>query len=219
MLVATGDELTHRFRVQEAPPFTRYNAAPTQLLPVIRSIDGQPQLALLRWGLTPAWAAEDFGGRLINARAESVRERPSFRHLLRHRRCLVPANAFYEWLKRPGGSFPFRFFLPEEPLFAMAGLWDEWCNPATGEIVSSFTIITVPANQLVARIHDRMPALLPRTAETAWLDERAPLSEVLSLLRPYPADAMACAPVSRRLNNPRNDDASLLIPEEPVPPL
>lgn len=217
MLVESGEGLRQRFHLQEAPAVARYNAAPLQALPIIRQEGRERRLEFFRWGLTPAWAAEDFGGRLINARAETLRERPSFRHLLHRRRCLIPANAFYEWLKHPQGRFPFRFFLPEHPLFAMAGLWDEWLSPITGELVRSFTIITVAANALVARFHDRMPALLPKEAESLWLDEDAPLHEVLSLLQPYPAEAMAYAPVSRRLNTPRHDDASVLIPEEPPP--
>lgn len=218
MLVAPGEDLSRRFHVREAPTVERYNAAPLQSLPVIRVQKGEIELSFLRWGLTPAWAREDFGSRLINARAETLRERPSFRHLIHHRRCLVPASAFYEWLKHPSGRFPFRFFLAEEPLFGMAGLWDEWLNPETGELLQSFTIITVPANGLVARIHDRMPALLPQEAEKLWLDPTLPVSLALSLLRPYPPEAMAFAPVSRRLNSARYDDQSLLIPEEQPPP-
>jgi putative SOS response-associated peptidase YedK len=218
MLVASAEALAQRFRVAEAgSAVERYNAAPLQALPVIRREGQQNRLDLLRWGLVPAWAQEDTGSSLINARVESLRERPSFRHLLRHRRCLVPASAFYEWLKHPRGRFPFRFFLPEEPLFAMAGLWDEWYNRETGEILRSFVVITVPANALVSRIHNRMPAILPRAAEALWLDADAPLPEVLACLQPYPAEAMACAPVSRRLNNPRNDDPSVLLPEESPP--
>lgn len=219
MLVDSGDGLRQRFQLREAPAIARYNAAPLQLLPIIWQQAGERRLDFLRWGLTPAWASEDFGGRLINARTETLRKRPSFRHLLHRRRCLIPANAFYEWLKHPQGRFPLRFFLPEHPLFAMAGLWDAWLCPATGELVRSFTIITVAANSLVARFHDRMPALLPHEGESLWLDETAPLNKVLSLLQPYPATAMAYAPASRRLNNSRTDDASVLTPEEPLPPL
>lgn len=217
MLVSSGEELSQRFQVAEAPPVERYNAAPLQFLPVIYREAGQNRLDFFRWGLTPAWAAEDFGGRLINARAESLRERPSFRHLLSRRRCLVPATAFYEWLKHPSGRFPFRFFLPTEPLFALAGLWDEWCNPETGELLRSFAIVTVPANALVARIHDRMPAVLTRQAEHLWLHEQTPVTTALSCLQPYPADSMAYAPASRRLNHPQNDDASVLAPDAELP--
>ncbi len=217
MLVSSGAELAQRFRVAEAPAIERYNAAPMQYLPAVYREAGQTRLELFRWGLVPAWASEDIGGRLINARAESLRERPSFRHLLHRRRCLVPATAFYEWLKHPSGRFPVRFFLPKEPLFAMAGLWDEWCNPETGELLRSFTIVTVPANPLVARIHNRMPAILERAREQLWLDETAPLQSVLQCLQPYPAEAMAYEPVSRRLNNPRTDDASVLLPDEEFP--
>ncbi|MCS6966496.1 MAG: SOS response-associated peptidase, partial [Candidatus Kapabacteria bacterium] len=185
MLTIGGNELAHRFQIGEAPPVERYNAAPMQFLPIICWGSRTNHLAMLRWGLTPSWAQEDSGGRFINVRAETLRERPSFRHLLYRRRCLVPASAFYEWLKHPSGRFPFRFFLLGEPLFAMAGLWDEWLNPETGELLRSFSIITVPANSLVARIHDRMPALLHREAEKLWLDPTTPVSLALSLLRPY----------------------------------
>jgi len=218
MIVSSGEELRRRFQVRESAGVERYNAAPLQMLPVVRREENENRIALLRWGLTPSWATEDFGGRIINARAETVHERPSFRHLLRHRRCLVPATGFYEWLKHPNGRFPFRFSLRDEALFSMAALWDEWYNPTTGEILQSFAIITVPANALVARIHDRMPALLSRESESLWLDINAPLADVLLCLRPYPAEAMVCTPASRRLNNPRYDDASVLTPEE-IPPL
>jgi putative SOS response-associated peptidase YedK len=213
MLVAGSEELETRFRVSGAA-VERYNAAPAQVLPVVRIRQGARELGWLRWGLTPAWAREDFGGRLINARAESLRERPAFRHLLHRQRCLVPATAFYEWAPTgQGGKVPYRFFLREQRLFAMAGLWDQWCNPLTGELLESFTIITVPANALVAPIHDRMPAILLPEAEELWLEPDAPLPQVLASLRPYPTEEMECAPVSRRLNNPRNDDPSVLVPD------
>lgn len=217
MLVASGKELSRRFQVADAPDIARYNIAPMQGVPVIYQEAGQNRLGFFRWGLTPAWAAEDLGGRLINARAESLHQRPSFRHLLHRRRCLVPATAFYEWLKHPRGRFPFRFFLPEEPLFALAGLWDEWCHPETGELLRSVVIITVPANALVARLHDRMPAVLSRAAEQLWLDLHIPPTRALACLQPYPAGALARTPASRRLNSPRNDDASVLLPDEEVP--
>lgn len=160
----------------------RYNCAPTQTLPVITNV--QPgELSFFRWGLVPFWAKKvPVGYSMINARAETLEEKPSYREAFLKRRCLVPADAFYEW-KKNGVKVPYRISVEGEAAFAMAGLWEHWNRPQGG-ILYSFTIITTPPNAVVAPIHDRMPAILAREDEHRWLTEEDP--EVLKgMLRPY----------------------------------
>lgn len=172
-----------------------YNCAPTQTLAVITN-DDRMNLSFLRWGLIPSWAKDpSIGNKMINARSETILEKPSFRTPFRKRRCLVPASGFYEW-KRMNGKTPYHFVVNDEQLFAMAGLWDEWRSPS-GEIIRSFTIITTAPNELVAEVHDRMPVILPRDKESNWLDP-ATDAELLSLLVPFPADQMSSSPSSLR---------------------
>src|ERR1051325_5406204 len=177
----------------------RYNASPTDNLAVVRF---NPQtrtrsLDLLRWGLVPLWAkALSFGPKCINARAETVATNNIFRDAFERRRCLVPADAFYEWQKQDGKTkAPYTIAAADGGLFAFAGLWERWKNPADGSIVRSFTIVTGEPNPLCAPIHDRMPVILPRAAWARWLGEAdASAAELLALLVPYPADLMRAEP-------------------------
>ena len=187
-----------------------YNAAPTQLLPVITS-QMPRKLSLFRWGLVPFWAKDSsIGNKLINARAESVATKPSFRNAFKSRRCLVPADAFYEWKHAAGGKMkiPYRISIKQQPLFSMAGIWEQWENPAGG-LLQSFAIITTSANKLVAELHDRMPVILPPEAEQLWLSD-VENKQLLSLLQPFDAWAMEAYPVSTRLNSPRNNSKELI---------
>ena len=187
-----------------------YNAAPTQLLPVITS-EAPRKLSLFRWGLVPSWAKDvSVGNKLINARAESVDTKPSFRNAFKSRRCLVPADAFYEWKHAAGVKMkiPYRISIKEQPLFSMAGIWEQWENPAGG-LLQSFAIITTSANKLVAELHDRMPVILPPEAEQLWLSD-VEIKQLLSLLQPFDARAMEAYPVSTRLNSPRNNSKELI---------
>ena len=187
-----------------------YNAAPTQLLPVITS-QMPRKLSLFRWGLVPFWAKDSsIGNKLINARAESVATKPSFRNAFKSRRCLVPADAFYEWKHAAGGKMkiPYRISTKQQPLFSMAGIWEQWENPAGG-LLQSFAIITTSANKLVAELHDRMPVILPPEAEQLWLSD-VEIKQLLSLLQPFDARAMEAYPVSTRLNSPRNNSKELI---------
>jgi len=216
------EAVTNLFGVAGRPNFpARYNIAPTQDVPVVRAADGDGdgdgdggrRLDLLRWGLVPHWAKDlKVGSRMINARAESAAKSPAFRNAFRQRRCLVPADGFYEWRKLPGGTKqPYRITL-KAGLFAFAGLWEAWHDPA-GETVRTFTILTTDANELLMPIHDRMPVILAPADYDAWLGAEDPAA-VQALLQPFPAAAMVATPVSARVNNVRNDDAACIAPAQ-----
>lgn len=187
----------------------RYNAAPTQRMPVVRVFDGKRELVLLRWGLIPSWAKDPkIGNSLINARGETVHEKPAFRSAFKARRCLVPADGFYEWRKLSGGSKqPYRITMADSSPFAFAGLWERWDKG--DEPLETFTIITTTANVLVAPIHDRMPVILDPADYDAWLESQD-TTIPMALLQPYPAKRMSAYPVSTRVNSPRNDDAAVI---------
>ena len=196
----------------------RFNIAPTQrsLVVVLDPETGLREGRLARFGLVPRWAKDaSAAARMINARAETLLERPAYRPLVRAHRCLVPADGFYEWrLDADGKRRPARFTLHGEALFAFAGLWTTWLDRASGEAVDSFTIVTTAPNELVAAMHDRMPVILPRDLEEPWLDPGVPPEAATSFLVPYPADEMVALPASIRVNNVANDDPGVLVPED-----
>jgi len=212
-------ELSERFSASmpttadEAP---RYNIAPTQMVIVV-SDDGQRQMRAMKWGLIPSWAKDAaIGNRMINARAETIAEKPSFRTALRKRRCIIPADGFYEWQKQAGGKQPMRIVLKSGEVFGFAGLWDSWKSPG-GEVIYSCTIITTAANELLKTVHDRMPVILTPEAETAWLDPSVQdATLLLPLLKQYPADQMEFYPVSKIVNTPTNDRAECVQAITPV---
>lgn len=219
-----GAELQARFDFEptELVVQPRYNLAPTQDGPVvIRPESGPRSLELMRWGLLPHWAPDEKQGyRMINARAESVAEKPAFRGLLKKRRCLVLADGFYEWSRSADKKVktPWRFTLDDGRAFSMAGLWSAWQNPA-GEIIRTYTIITTSPNPLLAEIHDRMPVILPQEAEEAWLDPDLTDPAILTgLLEPYPAELMAGYQVSRAVNSVANEGPKLIDPAQPEQP-
>jgi len=194
----------------------RYNVAPSQEVAVVRSRpeQGAAEVAPLRWGLIPSWAkGPEIGHRLINARAETAAQKPSFRTAFRRRRCLVPADGFYEWQRRDGAKQPY-YIHPRDDgaAFAFASLWERWLDPAGGAI-DSFTIVTTTANRLLAPLHDRMPVILPPESYTRWLDPALTDPTLLEpLLRPYPGEAMALHPVSPQVNSPRYHDPTCITP-------
>lgn len=191
----------------------RYNLAPTQDAPVVRLGPTGRQISLIRWGLVPGWATR-FGAGQINARAETVADKPTFRDAVRARRCLVVADGFYEWKREGRDKVPYLFEANEGAPFAFAGLYERWDRE--GPPVESFTIICTAANALVGEIHDRMPVILPKAHWDAWLDTAANApAEVLPLLAPYPADAMKARRVNKRLNAAATDDPAVLDPEPP----
>ncbi len=189
----------------------RYNIAPTQGIVAVMQDDTR-HLDLLRWGLIPSWAKEEsIGSKMINARAETLAEKPSFKRLLRGRRCLIVADGFYEWkAEGKGPKQPMYFSLQQHEPFAFAGLWDSWKSP-DGVVLRTCTIITTEANELVTPVHNRMPVILPLQACDAWLDPT--LSDehaLLPLLKPYNAQDMLVRPVSRLVNDPKKEGPALL---------
>jgi putative SOS response-associated peptidase YedK len=195
-----------------------YNAAPTQSLPVYRvHHERGAELVRLRWGLIPSWAKEaSIGARMINARGETVAEKPAFRTAFRRRRCLVPMMGFYEWQKAGARKVPHYVHLLNTELFGVAGLYEYWPGGDGADPIESYTIITTEPNELVSRLYDRMPAILPERSYDTWLDPKNEKSDALQeLLKPYPAEEMRAFPVSTRVNNVKNDGPELI---EPVGP-
>lgn len=194
------------------PP--RYNAAPTQDLAVIRRHPqtGQRHLDLLRWGLVPSFAKDPSGGaKLINARSETAAEKPSFRPAWRARRCIVPADGFYEWHVSDGRRQPFLITRADARPMAFAGLWEGWKDPATGQWLRTFTILTCAADPKLRPLHERMPVILPDEDVTGFLEAADPRG----LMRPFPGARLAIRPVTTKVNGVRNDAPDLL---DPLPP-
>ncbi len=190
------------------PP--RWNVAPTQRVPVIRREAGARTIALLRWGLVPSWAKDiSVGSRMINARGESVAEKPAYRDAFRARRCLVPADGFYEWPEGPTApKHPFMFALRDGGPFAFAGLWERWRSPE-GEAVETFTIVNTAAAGLMTEYHHRVPVVLDRNDYDAWLDSSR---DAMPLVKAPPGDWFAPTPVSTYVNDVRHDDPQCIAP-------
>jgi putative SOS response-associated peptidase YedK len=204
------DKLINIFDLPTLPP--SYNVCPGQKIAAIRCIDDKYRLDYLHWGLIPSWAKDkSISHKLINARAETITEKPSFRNAFHSRRCLIPANGFYDWCEINGIRTPHYFHLKDNQPMMFAGLWDHWKSPE-GEIIESCTIITTPANTLVQNIHDRMPAILQPAEYEPWLSPDSRQPELVQLLQPYPPSLMTYYPVSTLVNSPRNNSADLIKP-------
>ncbi len=192
----------------------RYNIAPGQPIIALAN-NAHKQAVAFKWGLIPSWSKDPkIGNKLINARAETLSEKPSFRNALKRRRCLIPTTGFYEWQKQPDGKtkIPMLITLTSRQPFAFAGLWEHWGSPE-GDEIETCTIITTKPNPLMANIHNRMPVILPAQSYAHWLDptEKRP-EELQALLTPYPAKDMTAHPVSSFVNNPRIDTADCITP-------
>jgi putative SOS response-associated peptidase YedK len=203
------------FNLSEPPPAEltpRYNIAPSQAVAVIANSERRA-LEFFKWGLIPSWAKDPkIGNRLINARAETLAEKPSFRAALKKRRCLILADGFYEWKKEGQTKTPMYLKLKEGQPFAFAGLWETWKSP-DDELIKSCTIITTAPNALVKKIHDRMPAILPPQAYDLWLSpDELPAEKTLPLLKPFAASQMKAVSVSPLVNNPAFDSRECVIP-------
>ncbi|PSB28884.1 SOS response-associated peptidase [Chlorogloea sp. CCALA 695] len=201
------DAIASAFNIAQIPPLEpRYNIAPTQLIPSILSAPGgEKQLQMLRWGLIPSWAKDaKIGAKLINARAETVSEKPSFKAAFKRRRCLIVADGFYEWQRQEKQKQPYYFRLQNSQLFAFAGLWEQWKSPDE-DIINSCTVLTTEANDLLRPIHDRMPVILESKDYELWLDSEAQQPQLQQLLRPYQAALMTSYTVSTKVNNPKNN--------------
>jgi len=190
-----------------------YNVAPQSTQPVVRLNEdsGKPEFALMRWGLVPFWAKDaKVGYTTINARAEEVTAKPLYREAVKRRRCLIPADAFYEWQKLGAkAKRPFAFGLQSGEPYAFAGLWERW-KPKEGNPLETFTILTTDPNELAADVHDRMPVILEPRDYARWMEPGDPTRLPVDLLRPFPAERMCSWAVNERVGNTRNDDAELL---------
>ena len=222
------DPLEFTFLDRRVSFVPHYNAAPTQHLPVYRMAlalghpVGQPldpergrELVPLKWGLIPSWAKDaSIGAKMINARSETVQEKPAFRNAYKYRRCLVPANGFYEWQALPTGKQPHYITVQNVGVIAFAGLWERWTNRASGEIIDSFTILTCEANELVRKLHGRMPVILKEQDYESWLT--GSVSDAQTLMKSFPAEAMLTYFVSKKVNRSSYDAPELIEPiEEP----
>lgn len=214
-LVSDMDLILHRFNVAYAgvDHIPRYNIAPSQSVLAIISDGKERRIGQLRWGLIPFWAKDaKIGYKMINARAETVAEKVSFKHPFKRQRCLIPADSFYEWKQENGKKVPMRIRLKNGEPFAFAGLWSRWVSPE-GEEIHSCTIITTRPNELVKNIHDRMPVILRPEDEDMWLDRTIQEPEFLQqLLKPYEADRMEAYQVSTTVNSPKNDSPECIKP-------
>jgi putative SOS response-associated peptidase YedK len=220
-MASDWSEIERRFgakladRLQPLEP--RFNIAPTDEVVAIRRRRDSDELdaRLLRWGLVPHWEKDArSGARMINAKAETLLDRPAFRSLVASHRCLIPADGFYEWRQANGRRpEPFDLTVKDSGLFAFAGLWAARKDDLTGDWLRSCTIITTRPNELVETLHNRMPVILPREAEADWLDPELAVEHAMSLLEPFPGERMVMRPVSPLVNSVQNDGPDLLIPE------
>lgn len=215
---AKSEQIEKEFKVGKLNPSLfqpRYNIAPSQMINVVLESDGNRIVEQLKWGLVPLWTKEsDIGNRMINARAETLVEKPSFREAFKSRRCIIPASGFYEWQKTSKeAKQPFYFFLKDKEVFGFAGLWENWVDKQTGDELESCTIITTEANETVKQIHERMPIILKVENYEEWLDAKVKDTEKLQkFLVPYPADEMSSHPVSKSVNMPDVNSAELIEP-------
>ena len=218
-LFAPPEEVAQIFGLNQIPRLEpRYNIAPSEEIPAVRS-GRRPdtrELVRLRWGLVPSWADDpDVGFRTINARAETVRQKPSFKESFRTRRCLIPASGFYEWKAVGRQKQPFMARVRGSDLFAMAGLWDAWEGP--DGVIQSCTIITTPANDLLAPVHDRMPLILDTADFGTWINTTpSSLKDAADLCVPFPGERMEIFPVSQLVNKIENDSPELVERAAPI---
>lgn len=220
LLVTLGRDLAERFELAEEPSVEpRYNIAPTQMVAAIRvDVDKrQRRLTMLKWGLIPFWAKDmTIGSRMINARAETVADKPAFRAAFKHRRCLVPADGFYEWKREKGKKQPYLIRMADLSPFAFAGLWEQWKDPE-GNMVESCTILTTDANPLIEPIHDRMPVILPPPDYDLWLNPGVKKRDALEpLLRAYPREEMTMSPANPKVNSSTYDAPECMEPPPTV---
>lgn len=210
----SAETIAQVFQVNNVPPLTpRYNIAPTQQIQTIlqNAEQSQREFQILHWGLIPSWAKDPkMGARMINARAETVAEKPSFRAAFKQRRCLILADGFYEWQQQQKKKQPFYFRMNDEHPFAFAGLWEHW-KSGDGEVINSCTILTTEPNDLMRPVHNRMPVIIDPKDYDLWLDTEVKTPELLQpLLHPYSAEEMTAYPVSTKVNKPVNDSAELI---------
>ena len=205
------DQLVKLFNIFDPPPLMpSYNVCPGQQIPAVRCMADINKLDYLHWGLIPSWAKDkSISHKLINARAETVMEKPSFRYAFHSHRCLIPANGFYEWLQLNGNKTPHYIRLKDDNPMMFAGLWEHWKSPE-GEAVESCSIITTASNTLLQSLHDRMPAILSQGEYAQWLSAETKPQDLVQMLRPFPSDLMEYYPVNSLVNSPRNNSPDLI---------
>ncbi|MCM3587996.1 SOS response-associated peptidase [Mesobacillus maritimus] len=214
-LTATFEQVIDRFVIEsfalEVPYQPQYNISPSQSVLAIINNGEINKMGYLRWGLIPPWAKDEkIGYKMINARAETLEEKPSFRKSYQQKRCLIVADSFYEWKRQNGkDKTPMRIKLKSNELFGMAGLWEKWLSP-TGQAIFTCTVITTTANQLVQDIHDRMPVILEPETEKIWLDPNTPMNELKPLLKPIEENLLEVYEVSSLVNSPKNNSIGLI---------
>ena len=201
--------LAGQFRVHKYPVYAAsYNIAPTQPALAVRRHGEDNEWAWLRWGLVPHWAKDlSIGARTLNARGESLAEKPAFRAAFRYRRCIVPASGFFEWQTTPTGKQPYAIVPTDLPCFGFAGLWEHWTSP-DGSVVESVAVVTTGANALMAPIHDRMPVILAPEDYERWMT--AAPADTQTLIQPFADERMRAYPVSKAVGNVRNNSAALI---------
>jgi putative SOS response-associated peptidase YedK len=219
-LRASPEAVADEFGLDEVPELSaRYNVTPGREIATVRAAEGAARICEMRqWGLVPGWAKDpSIGQRMINARAETVAEKPAFRSAFRHRRCLIPSDGFYEWAAGPAPKQPYHIGREDGALFGFAGLWELW-QSRDGSEITSCTIITTRANAALERVHDRMPVILDPADYAAWLDpEEGDLQRLLALLAPCSESLLRLQTVGLRVNDPRNDDPECAAPAPPQP--
>lgn len=218
-IITPVEKLIEEFEAQlfEDTFFPNYNAAPGQKLPVITN-EMPKKIKLYVWGLIPYWAKDPSKGfKLINARAETLLLKPSFKNALKRRRCLVLADSYFEWKSEWNQKIPYRILLRDEKPFALAGIWETWKDRDNKEI-RTFSIITTKANQLTSKIHERMPCLLDKKSRALWIDNNFPEAEAINLLEPYPSEEMKYYEVSTLVDSPKNNIPAVIEPVESIDP-
>jgi len=202
-------EELHRYN-----PLPNYNVAPTHFHPVV-TMNEQNIIHLYKWGLIPHWSKDrHIASKMINARAETLADKLSFRILLTSKRCIIPVDGFYEWKRVGKQRLPYRITCIDQDIMALAGLWDQWIDLATGTVEYTFAIITTVANEIMKPIHDRMPVILTSEAEHRWINDNLSDKDAMSLLLPYNSAAMDAYKVSDKVNSVQNNNPSLILPQE-----
>jgi putative SOS response-associated peptidase YedK len=214
-MTAPPEQLLLRFAIEQLAfdYQPRYNIAPGQLIPTVISHEGSNRLGLLKWGFVPSWAKDtSFANKIINAKSESVHDKPAFKNSLLRKRCLIPADGFYEWMPTAGGKQPMRIVLKSREIFALAGLYDTWTSP-DGSKLHTVTILTTAPNKLMEPIHNRMPVIIKSKYESIWLNREQQDIELLqSIMVPYPSEELEAYPVSAAVGNVKNEIADCIEP-------
>lgn len=219
-LTKTEKEIEARFNatfysdeLERYNPLPNYNMAPSHMCPVITNNDPE-HLRLYRWGLVPHWAKnEKIGFKMINARKETLLEKPAFKTAVKQRRCIIPLDGFYEWKKDGKSKIPYRIITTDKQIFSVAGLWEKWTNDKAEDLYT-FTIITQGPNELMESIHDRMPAILTEDQEQLWLSDDLSPRDLIDMIEPYPSELMKAYKVSTDVGNVKNNNPELLLPAE-----